>query len=176
MTGRERDLMSTVRLGGWEVDYLEYLRVELGRAERTLRSYEADLRQFDQWCTDEGLDPLAVQSAQLRRWLAALERQGCGGRTRARKLSTLRGFYRRLMERGRIANAPTDLLKARARRPPPPPPPVFAVAPDPLVPAAGEPSAPPPALAIPCWAVFEPPPPPEANQPESPTAVPNIAL
>jgi integrase/recombinase XerD len=118
VAGRERDLMSTMRLGGWEVDYLEYLRVELGRAERTLRSYEADLRQFDQWCTDEGLDPLAVQSAQLRRWLAALERQGCGGRTRARKLSTLRGFYRRLMERGRIDKDPTELLKARERRRP----------------------------------------------------------
>ncbi len=110
--------MGTTRLGGWELDYLEYLRVELGRADRTLRSYEADLRQFDDWCTQEGIDPLAVQTAQLRDWLAALEQKGCGGRTRSRKLSTLRGFYRRLMERGRIDRDPTELLKARERRRP----------------------------------------------------------
>lgn len=108
--------MSAGRLGGWELDYLEYLRVELGRAERTLRSYAADLRQFDDWCTAEGIDPLAVRTEQLRCWLAALERRGCGGRTRARKLSTLRGFYRHLMDRGRIERDPTELLKARERR------------------------------------------------------------
>ena len=108
--------MSASRLGGWELDYLEYLRVELGRAERTLRSYEADLRQFDAWCAKEEIDPLTAQPAQLRSWLAALERHGCGGRTRARKLSTLRGFYRRLMERGRLDKDPTELLKARERK------------------------------------------------------------
>ncbi len=110
--------MSGTRLGGWELDYLEYLRVELGRSERTLRSYTADLRQFDAWCTEEKIDPMSVTPAQLRRWLAALEQKGCGGRTRARKLSTLRGFFRRLMDSGRVDKDPTELLKARERRRP----------------------------------------------------------
>jgi len=103
------------RLGGWELDYLEYLRVELGRSERTLRSYAADLRQFDVWCVEEDVDPLAADATQLRGWLASLERQGCGGRTRARKLSALRGFYRRLIECERLDRDPTELLKARER-------------------------------------------------------------
>ncbi len=104
-----------VRLGGWELDYLEYLRVELGRAERTLRSYEADLRQFATWCAEEEIDPMAARTPELRAWLAELERRGCGGRTRARKLSTLRGFYRHLMQRGRAEQDPTELLKSRER-------------------------------------------------------------
>ena len=110
--------MSGSRLGGWELDYLEYLRVELGRSERTLRSYEADLRQFDEWCGEEGVDPLTAKTAQLRCWLAALEQGGCGGRTRARKLSALRGFYRRLMESGRVEKDPTELLQSRERKRP----------------------------------------------------------
>jgi len=106
------------RLGGWELDYLEYLRVELGRSERTLRSYAADLRQFDEWSRDAAVDPLTAGPADLRAWLGALERGGCGGRTRSRKLSALRGLYRHLMERGRIAKDPTELLNARERRRP----------------------------------------------------------
>jgi integrase/recombinase XerD len=105
----------TGQLGGWEVDYLEYLRVELGRSERTLRSYAADLRQFADWCGSADVDPLNADAAALRGWLAALEKQGCGGRTRARKLSALRGFYRRLVEGDRIERDPTELLKARER-------------------------------------------------------------
>ena len=106
------------RLGGWELDYLEYLRVELGRSESTLRSYAADLRQFDDWCKKAELDPLSLRASHLREWLGWLESQGCSGRTRARKLSALRGFFRRLVEAGRIESDPTELLKARERRRP----------------------------------------------------------
>ncbi|NKB89870.1 MAG: site-specific tyrosine recombinase XerD [Acidobacteria bacterium] len=107
--------MERVRLGGWELDYLEYLRVELGRSDRTIRSYSADLRQFDTWCADANVNPLDLRASDLRSWLGWLEQQGCSGRTRARKLSALRGFYRRLVASGRVEVDPTELLKARER-------------------------------------------------------------
>jgi integrase/recombinase XerD len=102
--------------GGWDLDYLEYLRVERGRSERTVEAYAADLRQFATWCADGETNPVAVDTGDLREWLAQLERTGCGARTRSRKLSALRGLYRRLVEAGRLETDPTELLRARDRR------------------------------------------------------------
>lgn len=103
-------------LGGWEIDYLERLRVERGRAQRTVDAYASDLEQFGQWCKSNRLDALTVDVRSLREWLKSLQAGGIGARSRARKLSALRGLYRHLMEAGRIDSDPSELLRARDRR------------------------------------------------------------
>jgi integrase/recombinase XerD len=103
-------------LGGWEIDYLERLRVERGRSQRTVDAYASDLEQFGEWCRRRELDALAVDVSTLREWLRSMETRGISARSRARKLSALRGLYRHLIEAGRIESDPSELLRARERR------------------------------------------------------------
>ena len=103
-------------LGGWELDYLERLRVERGRSPRTVEAYASDLAQFGKWCENRQLSALGVDMRSLRDWLRSLETSGISARSRARKLSALRGLYRYLVEAGRIDSDPSELLKARERR------------------------------------------------------------
>ncbi len=103
-------------LGGWELDYLERLRVERGRSPRTVEAYASDLSQFGDWCKKQRIDALSIDVRALREWLRGLEASGVGARSRARKLSALRGLYRHLLEAGRIESDPSELLRARERR------------------------------------------------------------
>ena len=103
-------------LGGWELDYLERLRVERGRSRRTVDAYASDLTQFGDWCRKQRIDALAIDVSALRKWLHGLEAGGIGARSRARKLSAVRGLFRHLVEAGRIDSDPSELLRARERR------------------------------------------------------------
>ena len=78
--------------------YLEHLRVVRNAAEHSLRAVDADLRDLLRFLADEGrgvpierVDPLLA-----RAYVADLAGR-VGTRTVARKLSTLRSFYRWLM-------------------------------------------------------------------------------
>ena len=87
--------------------YLAHLGTERGLADNTVRAYADDLRSVCDYLADQGvshwreLDPLHVLGYLTR---ASLE--GLSPRTRARRLSALRGLVRFLLERGELANDP----------------------------------------------------------------------
>lgn len=61
----------------------------------TLRAYRLDLRDWFAWCTQQGLDPLRVRRPHIElyaRWLEEYRTLAVG--TRARRLTTVAGFYR----------------------------------------------------------------------------------
>lgn len=89
----------------------EYRRHLLAtRAPHTVRSYLADLRQLLS-CVGEGpLDRSAIERF--------LRRYGSSARTRARKLSSVRGFCRFLCRRGHLASDPSASIEAPLRRRP----------------------------------------------------------
>ena len=86
-----------------------------GAAERTRSEYGADLGQFALWATRHGLAPDQITYPWLRRWAAAASQEGYAAATLARKLASLRGFFRTLMEHGQITANPADLLPAPKR-------------------------------------------------------------
>jgi site-specific recombinase XerD len=81
-----------------------------GAAERTRREYGTDLGQFARWAAEQRLEPGAITYPWLRRWAAGLSRSGVAPATLARKLASLRSFFRTLLEHGEIAANPADLL------------------------------------------------------------------
>jgi site-specific recombinase XerD len=87
-----------------------------GAAEKTRRAYAIDLGQFARWASGRGLAPEAVGTRDLRRYAAALSEHGSAPSTVARKIASLRSFYRSLMEHGRVQQNPADLLTAPKRR------------------------------------------------------------
>jgi site-specific recombinase XerD len=87
-----------------------------GMAEKTRRAYGIDLGQFALWCTAQDLDPRAVATRDLRRYAAVLSSREAMAATVARKLASLRAFFRTLREHGDIAQNPADLIPSPKRQ------------------------------------------------------------
>jgi site-specific recombinase XerD len=86
-----------------------------GMSEKTRRAYGVDLGQFALWCTAQGVDPVAVGPKDLRRYAAVLSARDAVAATVARKLASLRAFYRTLREHGLVAQNPADLIPSPKR-------------------------------------------------------------
>ena len=87
---------------------LEYLRLERNYSERTIVSYETDLREFEEYFqeVDAGLDFKKIDADIVRRWMVHLMDEGRAATSVNRKLSTLRSFYRFLLRRKEVVINP----------------------------------------------------------------------
>ena len=74
--------------------FLEALSAERGAARNTLAAYERDLRAFSEWLAEDGRGLLDADREMIEAWLEALDAEGLSPATRARRLSSLRQFYR----------------------------------------------------------------------------------
>lgn len=77
--------------------FLQYLRVEKGASPHTLKGYREDLETAAEFLADaEGRvpDPARVSAVEWRGYLAALHDAGYAKTSIARKLASLRSFYR----------------------------------------------------------------------------------
>ena len=101
MTG-EKKLAS-----GISEQFLDALWLESGLSTNTLSAYRSDLAAFEDWLKKRGLDLKSAGRADLLGYLAANVRQGLSPRSSARRLSTLRRFYRYLLREGVIRDDPT---------------------------------------------------------------------
>ena len=96
--------------------FLGYLEAEKGCSPQTLRAYSADLVQFERLvCEDGEFDPAAITSVHVRRHLAQLRQTGISRTTIARKLASLRSFYKYLVREGVVADNPAASLSAPRR-------------------------------------------------------------
>ncbi len=93
-------------------EYLAVLTVERGLSVNTVKGYGSDLTAFGRWLQRRGVALEACERAHLRRYLSDLRGAGLAARTAARSLAALRGFFRFLVESGRIAQDPTLELES----------------------------------------------------------------
>ena len=102
-------------MSGWDhlEDFLRYLRVERQLSPHTLRNYRLDLTQFLEFCAEhrEGLSLAQVTYQDLRPFLAAALKKN-RKTTVARKLSTLRTFFKYLQRQGVASQNPAKLAPA----------------------------------------------------------------
>jgi site-specific recombinase XerD len=83
-----------------------------GAAERTRQAYGADVGELATWATAQGLAPDAIGYQVLRRYAAYVSSRRAAPRTMARKLASIRAFFRTLVEHGELRSNPADLLAA----------------------------------------------------------------
>lgn len=116
--------------------FLEHLRSERNFSTHTIRSYAVDLVQFGQYLTavEKGADlerlrpedflhlPATdparleqrlrtVRPMEVRSYLAVLHNGAYSKATTARKLATLRSFYKYLVRTGRIETSPVSVIR-----------------------------------------------------------------
>ena len=100
--------------------FLDYLEIEKNYSENTLRSYENDLKKFEEFLKKEtservGLEKGEIDRFLIRRYLACLRDLSLKKKTISRKLSTLRSFFRFLIREGKISDNPALLISAPRR-------------------------------------------------------------
>lgn len=91
--------------------FCRYLDVQCNASEHTVRAYRTDLRSFARWCAREGVDPLAAGHRQIRRYLAYLDQARYARKTVNRRLSSVKGLYRWLVDQGVLTSSPADVLQ-----------------------------------------------------------------
>ncbi|MCL6518798.1 MAG: tyrosine recombinase XerC [Armatimonadetes bacterium] len=89
--------------------FINHLRAIRNASPNTVRSYATDIKQFLAFLDDEGLvtEPWYIDSKVVRRYMARLHRLGIGKTSSARKLSSLRAFFKYLVRRGLMSSNPT---------------------------------------------------------------------
>ncbi len=93
--------------------YLDHLIVDQGLADLTLQAYSADMKGFTEFLHSRKVRTLAgIVREEILVFLAFLDSRGMSPRSRARKISCLKGFFRYLVERGLIRENPCDLIDA----------------------------------------------------------------
>jgi len=98
-------------------NYLGYLRTERNASPHTLRSYEGDLALFCEFLAGSlgvepaKADPTVVDGKRLRRYSAWLGGRGYAAGTVARRLASLRSFFRYQRRGGGVAADPSAGLR-----------------------------------------------------------------
>ena len=98
--------------------YLRHLQGERRLSPRTVAAYGADLAELLRYCSGQAIaDPRKIQADQVRGFVAARHREGCGARSLQRKLASIRGLFRYLGREGLVEQNPALPVRApRARR------------------------------------------------------------
>ena len=97
--------------------FLHHLRTERNSSPHTLRSYENDLALFLEFLAEvQGVDvsladPMAVDSKRLRRYSAWLSGRQYAASTVARRLASLRSFFRYHRRQGTLSGDPAGGLR-----------------------------------------------------------------
>ena len=98
--------------------FLEALAAERGAARLTLSAYRADLEDLSAFLATRGATLESVGAAALRDYCGAMTARCLAPRTVARRLSTMRQFFRFLISDGSRSDDPTaDLDPPRLGRP-----------------------------------------------------------
>lgn len=93
--------------------FLEYLTVELGLSDNTKAAYVRDLKMLQKFFAlkdDEQL--IQLSRAQLLQYLQQLKNSGRSSSTIARKLASIKAFYKFLSAERYIKNNPAEVIEA----------------------------------------------------------------
>jgi integrase/recombinase XerC len=90
--------------------FLTFLKAEKNYSKHTLSSYATDMREFHVFLDKTRVDEADVP--MLRKYLAVLREKGYSKRTVARRMASLRSYFKFLTREGDIAKNPAVLLKS----------------------------------------------------------------
>ncbi len=94
--------------------FMRHLATERRASPHTIRCYEADLNQFAGYVSEtmgNDVDPAAVDARRLRSYAAWLGTRGYAASTVARRLASLRSFFRYQRRQGAIGGDPAGGLR-----------------------------------------------------------------
>jgi integrase/recombinase XerC len=106
--------MDTELLLGKLPDFLTYLCKERNYSEHTIRAYEQDLEFFFDFLKDKDISE--VDSNVISYFIAFLMKYGLDTTTVARKLSSLKSFFKVLKKMGFVTENPAGIIKTPKKK------------------------------------------------------------
>jgi integrase/recombinase XerD len=95
--------------------YADHLVMERGLAQLTVESYTSDLGGFSAFLRHKGVTAAEViYRGEILEFLAELDKRGLSARSRARKISAIKGFFRFLVDTGQMGHDPCELVESPA--------------------------------------------------------------
>ena len=94
--------------------FLSFCRVEKGLAVNSLDAYRRDLDRYGLWMEKHGVGLTNAGREELRQYVDSLYEAGLIGRSVARHVTTLRNFYKHLLEQNALESDPTEFLSSPA--------------------------------------------------------------
>jgi integrase/recombinase XerD len=91
-------------------NYLSFLQVEKGLARNSLVNYLNDLKRLEKHAALIGKPLPNLEKVELVQWLRHQSQQGLSSETMARRISSVRGFYKYLLLDGVIKQSPAEEL------------------------------------------------------------------
>ena len=87
-------------------EFLKYLKIEKNYSSNTIKNYEIDIDEFKNYLNCEGIDYLSVDYDFIKGFLMHLYNKKLSRNSVARKLSSLRSFYKYLFNNDLIKTNP----------------------------------------------------------------------
>ena len=113
MTVAADDSKGTVKQWAALTGFIRHLQSEKRHSPRTCEHYQRDIQRLAVWLSENGLsDWSELSSHDIRRYVAGLSRDGLGGRSIARHLSSIRRFYQYLLREGLASDNPALDIRA----------------------------------------------------------------
>ncbi len=90
--------------------FLNYLLVDKGLSNNTVKAYEADISSFFQWLDNEDLKYKNLQEHHINQFISFLFQRKMRSSSVNRKISSIKSFYIFLVKRNFIKNSPLNDL------------------------------------------------------------------
>jgi integrase/recombinase XerD len=90
-------------------DFLDYIKIERGYSENTVKSYRRDLERFSSF--SKARNPKDVDREQIKSFLEHIYDRGYSVSTGERKLACLKSFFHYLAREGKLNTDPTADIK-----------------------------------------------------------------
>ncbi|MCR5435357.1 MAG: tyrosine-type recombinase/integrase [Bacteroidaceae bacterium] len=96
----------------WIQSFIDYLRFEKNYSERTIKVYQADLKAFKQFyeTLDKELNWSNLDKDIIRQWVVSMMEDGNIASSVNRRLSSLRSFYKFLLQRKMVEYDPAHMV------------------------------------------------------------------
>jgi Site-specific recombinase XerD len=90
--------------------FLNYLLVDKGLSNNTVKAYEADISSFFQWLDNEDLKYKDLQEDHINKYISFLFQRKMRSSSVNRKISSIKSFYIFLVKRNFLKNSPLNDL------------------------------------------------------------------
>jgi integrase/recombinase XerC len=91
--------------------FMDFLKVERNASPNTILAYRRDLEELSRFI-GSGKNPVSITAKEIRTWLASMLKRGANRSTVARKLASIRSFFRFLLRQGTVEKSPADGIRA----------------------------------------------------------------
>jgi len=91
--------------------FMDFLKVERNASPNTIAAYRRDIEEFGRYI-GSGRNTASITAKEIRTWLASMQKRGASRNTVARKLASIRSFFRFLLRQEIVERSPADGIRA----------------------------------------------------------------